>query len=267
MKKKLELVSLHLPKHLSRSDIEEALDVTLKKGIEATYYAEIDDTIIAYTQFNVLTMINFSQLDIINTLETLGIEEAENYDQNGLYQDYPLRIDKELSTKFAVNNDEIVLKEYSLINFIIIAHVISQSVALELYEKKLADYYERSRSLIDASDTFSIFKRTRLSRFAKQLVLIRHDMLIDLYLLDKPNILWDNENAEMLYNRLANILELKDRFDIVEYKLNSIKDDIVMVMDLTNHNHSSLLEWIIIILILIEIIMGLVNWFGPGFGQ
>lgn len=267
MKKKLELVSLYLPKTLQRSDIEDTLNITFKKGIESTYYAEIDDAIIAYTQFNVLTMINWSRIDIINTLMSLGIDEAEDFDQNGLYQDYPLRINKDLPSNFLLSNDEIVLKEYSLINFIIIAHVVSQSVALELYEKKLSDYYERSRYLIDTADTFSIFKRTRLSHFAKQLVLIRHDMLIDLYLLDKPNILWENEDAEMLYNKLANILELKDRFDIVEYKLNSIKDDIVMVMDLTNHNHSSLLEWIIIILIGIEIVMGLVDWFGPGFGQ
>lgn len=267
MKKEMGLVSLYLSKTVSRSDIEEALGITLKKGIESTYYAQIGETLLAYTQFNVLTMVNSSRINTIHTLESLGIEEAENFDQNGIYQDYPLLIDTELASDFLVSNAKIVLKEYSLITLIIIAHVVSQSVALELYEKKLSDYYERSRHLIDSADTFSIFKRTKLSRFAKQLVLIRHDMLIDLYLLDKPNILWDNEAAEILYNKLANILELKDRFDIVEYKLNSIKDDIIMVMDLTNHNHSSLLEWIIIILILIEIIMGLIEWFGPGFGH
>ena len=35
-----------------------------------------------------------------------------------------------------------------------------------------------------------------------------------------------------------------------------------MVMDLTNHNHSSFLEWIIIALIGVEIAMGLMEWFG-----
>lgn len=267
MKKDMELVSLYLPKALRRDDIESAFDVTLKKGIEATFYAEVDDAFIAYTQFNVLTLINWSRIKIIDALENLGIEDAEGFDQGDLCQDYPLYIDTGFTSNFSVTNDRIILKEYSLINFIIISHVISQSVALELYEQKLSDYYERSRKLIDAADTFSIFKRTRLARFAKQLVLIRHDMLIDLHLLDKPNILWDNEDVELLYNTLANILELKDRFDIVEYKLNSIKDDIVMVMDLTNHNHSSLLEWIIIILIAVEIVMGLIDWFAPGFSH
>ena len=265
MKTEMSLIALYLPEPLSRNDVENRLGITLKKGIEATYYAELGDILLAYTQFNVLTIVNSPRIKIIETLKTLGVEEAENYDRGGFYQDFPIHIDPELPAEFAVDNEKITLKEYSRISLIIAAHVISQSVALELYEQKLSDYYERSRHLIDTSDTYSIFKRAKLARFAKQLVLIRHDMLIDLLLLDKPNILWENENAEMLYNKLASNLELKDRFDVVEYKLNSIKDDIVMVMDLTNHNHSSFLEWIIIILIAVEICMGLYEWFGPGF--
>ncbi len=267
MKKKMELLAFYLSKPLSRYDVEEALGVVFKKGIEATYYALVEDTVITYTQFNVLTMINCSRLKVIETLELLGVEEAEDFDKVGIYQDYPLSIDPDLPTPFKIDNEKITLKEYSLIQLQIIAHVISQSVALDLYEQKLSDYYERSRDLIDTADTYSIFKRTKLARFAKQLVLIRHDMVIDLYLLDKPDILWENEDAEMLYNRLASVLELKSRFDVVEYKLSSIKDDIVMVMDLTNHNHSSFLEWIIIILIAVEIVMGLYEWFIAGIGH
>lgn len=264
MKTQMELISFYLPQAFNRSDIEQKLGITLSKGIEATYYAKIDDKLIAYTQFNVLTMINYSREEIIVALQTLGVDEPEAFDQGSLYQDYPICIDESLSTDFTLESDIITLKEYSHLNLIIISHVISQSVALELYEQKLTDYYEKSRNLIDAADTFSLFKRTRLAHFAKQLVLIRHDMLIELHLLDKPNILWDNEDAEALYNRLACALELKDRFEVVEYKLNNIKDDIVMVMDLTNHNHSSFLEWIIIVLIAVEIMMGLYEWFTPG---
>lgn len=267
MKTQMGLISFYLPKTFTRDALEQGLGITFTKGIEATYFATIDDKMITYTQFNVLTMINYSRDDIIAALQTLEVKDPQNFDQGSLYQDYPICIDEALPTNFTLESDIITLKQYSHINLIIIAHVISQSVALELYEQKLTDYYQKSRDLIDAADTFSVFKRTRLARFAKQLVLIRHDMLIELYLLDKPNILWDNEDAEALYNRLACALELKDRFDVVEYKLNNIKDDIIMVMDLTNHNHSSFLEWIIIVLIAVEIMMGLYEWFGPGFSH
>lgn len=263
MNTRLDLYAIYLTKPLSVAEIQKALKITLSKGIETMLYAEINNSMITYTNFNVLTLIDWPKDDILNVLNLLGIQDTyNNLSTKNIYQDYPIEINSSLNTSFAIDNQKITLKEHSRNSLLIISHVISQSVALEVYENKLSDYYERSRSLLDESDTFSIFKRTKFAKFAKQLVLVRHDMMIDLYLLDKPNIVWDNENVEALYNDLASSLELKDRFEVVEYKLNSIKDDIVMIMDLTNHNHSSFLEWIIIILIVIEVIMGLMEWFG-----
>lgn len=263
MNTKLDLYAIYLTKSLSNAEIEKALNITLSKGIETMLYAEINNSMITYTNFNVLTLIDWPKDDIPNVLNLLGIQNTyDNVLTKNIYQDYPIEINPSLDTLFAIDNQKITLKEYSRNSLLIISHVISQSVALEVYENKLSNYYERSRSLLDESDTFSIFKRAKFAKFAKQLVLIRHDMMIDLYLLDKPNIVWDNENVEALYNDLASSLELKDRFEVVEYKLNSIKDDIVMIMDLTNHNHSSFLEWIIIVLIIIEVILGLMEWFG-----
>ena len=60
---------------------------------------------------------------------------------------------------------------------------------------------------------------------------------------------------------MASILELKDRFEIVEYKLSSLKEDLSMAVDLFNHKHSEFLEWIIILLIAFEIVMGLIEFF------
>jgi uncharacterized Rmd1/YagE family protein len=262
MKQKLDLHALYLTKPLSQSEIETALQVPLNKGIETMLYAEIDVSMITYTTFNVLTFINYQKDEIANILELLGIKDTEKLLLKNINQEYPIEINPTISTLFEIDNQKITLKENNRTSLLIISHIISQSVALEVYENKLSDYYERSRNLLDESDTFSIFKRTKFAKFAKQLVLLRHDMIIDLHLLDKPNIVWDNEDAELLYNELAASLELKERFEVVEYKLNNIKDDIVMVMDLTNHNHSSFLEWIIIILIIIEVIMGFMEWFG-----
>lgn len=261
MKATMGLFALYLPENLTRLDIEKVLGTNLKKGIQTTYYTEIDDKFIAYTQFNVLTLINCSREYIVTLLNSLNIEWADSFEKNCVYQDYPVHTDNSLSKSFTIDNDKITLKDYYITNLLIVSHVISQSVALEIYENKLSMYYQKSREIIEVANSYSFYKRSKLSAFAKELVLIRHDMLIDLHLLDKPNILWDNEDAEKLYNALSDSLELKDRFDVVEYKLNTIKDDIVMVMDLANHNHSSFLEWIIIVLILIEIVMGLSEWF------
>lgn len=144
---------------------------------------------------------------------------------------------------------------------IIIALVISQSVGLEKHEQDLEKHFARSRRLLDMTKGHSLIKRSKLAQFAKELTFIRHAMLTDLFLLDKPNILWDNAEAEDLYNRLASILELKDRFEIVAFKLSNLKDDIARVLNLINHKHSEFLEWIIIILIGIEIVVMAVEFF------
>ncbi|KIM10157.1 MAG: hypothetical protein KU37_11790 [Sulfuricurvum sp. PC08-66] len=260
MPKSMDLVAVHLPFSMNRLQLQELLDISLIKSIEATFYARVGSALLTYTQFNVLTFIDFSRSAIIDALEKLGVPNAQLYTQNLLTQDYPIRIDESIAGMFHIDNNSIVLREESVIHLIIIAHVISQSVALEFYENRLVDYFERSRNLIERADTQSLFQRNKLARFSKELVLMRHDILIDLHLLDKPNILWDNEEAELLYNRLSYALELKARFDIIEYKLNNIKDDIGIVLDLTQHNHSSFLEWIIIVLIGVEIVMGLAEW-------
>lgn len=260
-----EILALYLPKHLNYKTVQLALGTEMQKRLEGTYYVRKNDVIVAFTQFNVLIMINMSPPDRIALLHALGIDTSSHDMSQLAHQDYTIRFDPKLSSLFTVDNEAITLQSASDLNMLIIAYVIAQSVALDVYEQKLAAYSEHSRELIEDSDSYSLFKRTRLARFAKELVLIRHDLLIDLHLLDKPNILWDNEDAEALYNRLASSLELSDRFDVVSYKLGSIKDDIIMVMDITNHKHSSFLEWIIIVLIAVEIVMGLTEWFKPAF--
>lgn len=260
-----ELLALYLPRPLSHNTLQLALGMPMQKRLEGTYYAQKNDMFVAFTQFNVLATVNMPPHERLAFLEALGIDTAEQDMKEMVFQDYAIRFDADLPIPFTVDNNAITLREHSDLDMLIIAYVISQSVALDVYEQKLSDYSERSRSLIEDSDSYSLFKRTRLASFSKELVLIRHDLLIDLHLLDKPNILWDNEEAEALYNSLASALELSERFEVVSYKLESIKDDIVMVMDLTNHKHSSFLEWIIIVLIAVEIVMGLVEWFKPAF--
>lgn len=261
MQQKLSLVSIALPKSFTRFDIEKKLDCVLKKGIEKAFFTEYRGTYIVYTQFNVITFINYTKDDIVKSLHKLDVSDAYAFEQNHLFQDYTILIEPTLELTCKVNNENIILKEPSTLLLIVIALVISQSVGLEKYEQDLEMHFSQSRQLLDVSNSHSLIKRSKLAEFAKNLTFIRHGMLTDLFLLDKPNILWDNEDAENLYNLLASILELKDRFEIVAFKLTNLKDDISRVLDLINHKHSEFLEWIIIVLICVEIIVMLIEFF------
>lgn len=249
----LNLISIALPKLFTRQTIETSLGCSLQKGIEKAFFAHEQERYIVFTQFNVITFINYSREAILEALHKLPLKHAHRYEEFYLYQDYPIRIDANLSVTCKINNDYILLKIPSPLFLLIIALVVSQSVGLEKHEKALEIYFEQSKQLIELSSSYSPLKRAHLTRFASELTLIQYDMVTELFLLDKPNILWENEEAENLYNELSSMLELKDRYEIVEYKLRGLKDDIDMVLDLSNHKHSEVLDWVVIIFIAIAI--------------
>jgi len=255
------LISISLPTPFTRQEVEIRLDCTLKKGIEKAFFHQYRDTFLVYTQFHVLTFINWKQEAMDEALVKLGIKDASFLEQRYIFQDYPILIEPNLEFTCKVSNEQIILKEPLPLYLIIIALVISQSVGLEKYEQDLDVHFEKSQQLLDLTQSYALLKRSKLIEFARNLTAIQHGMVSDLFLLDKPNILWDNEEAEKLYNRLSSILELKDRFEIVEHKLTNLKDDISMALDMFNHKHSEFLEWIIIGLIGFEIVMGLIEFF------
>lgn len=256
------LISISLPKPLARHEIEIHLECVFKKGIEKTFYMQEGERYLIYTHFNVLSFINWDKASIEKALIKLGVDHAASFEQECLFQDYPILIKPSLDVTCKVTNEYIVLKEPLPIYFIISALVVSQSVGLEKYEQDLDVYFGKSQELLDVTKSYTFFKRSRLVEFARNLIFIQHGMVNDLFLLDKPNILWDNEEAEKLYNMLSSTLELKDRFEIVEHKLTHLKENITLALDLFNHKHSEVLEWIIILLIAFEIVMGLIEFFG-----
>lgn len=168
-----------------------------------------------FTHFNVLTLIGYSKDDVIEVLRK-SVKHARRYEEFYLFQDYPLYINSDLEHSCFISNDAITLKHPSTILFVIIALVVSQSVGLERYED-LEAYFEQSKQLIDLTNSYSPFKRAKLIRFCSELTLVHYDMVSDLFLLDKMLIFYGKMKMQKnLYNELSMILELKDRFEVVE---------------------------------------------------
>ncbi|MGZ8545903.1 MAG: RMD1 family protein [Sulfuricurvum sp.] len=256
----MNLLSLDLSKPLRRSSLEYALDITLEKGIENGYYGKNDLLHVVLAPFDVLTLIANEKETILQALTKLELTLPSEEDAL-VYQDYPIEINPNQTEPFIITNETIFLKNPSTLHLNLIALAISQSVGLERYEKQLNSLFSQNRKVVESIHTFSIARRPSLMKFIQSLTLIRHNMVGNLLLLDKPNILWDDAQAEALYNRMALILELYDRHEIALSKLSQIKEDVMLVMDLLNHKQSEFLEWIIIVLIGVEIVMGLIEFF------
>lgn len=252
------LLSIYCENPIAKETLENAFSLKLEKSIESSLCGQSDQLFVFYTKFKVLTIIHNSTEATLQAFNQLGIA-IKSIDVEGgyIFQDYPIIIEENLSTPFEVANDNIKLPHASKLYLIIASLVISQSVALEHYENRVDENFSRSRTIIADPKSYTFLQRNKLLNFARKLTLLKHDMVNSLLLLDKPNILWENELAETFYNELSSMMELSERFETLDHKLSQMKDDVGMIMELINSKKSEFLEWIIIVLIAIEIIMSL----------
>ena len=246
------IYSYYLEKAPAKEEIELRLGIRFEKVLEKAYYVKItDEKYIFLTAFNCITFIGFDKDGITTILRPVKNEIAFGH----INQDYIVEIDGSIQHNFKITNSKILLSSFSEPLLFVVALIVSQSVALEKYETILDRKLSTSKGMLTSGLKGYFSKRKPLVALANSLAVLRHEMVVELYLLDKPNILWDDESAEKLYNELSLFFELKERFAVVEYKLNLLKEDIAFLTDILNHKKSEFLEWIIIALIAFEIIM------------
>ena len=90
---------------------------------------------------------------------------------------------------------------------------------------------------------------------------MKHEIVNNLFLLDKPEVTWDDSVIEKFYDHLYVFFDLKDRFRALEYKINMINDDIIFLNELLNYRTGHMMEIIIILLIAFEISITLFDHF------
>lgn len=95
--------------------------------------------------------------------------------------------------------------------------------------------------------------RRNIAKIRGQLFLTKSDIILNYDLLDTPDFFWEYPEYEEYYGITAKYLEIAQRTNVLSKKLETIHELFEMLADEQKHRHSSLLEWIIIALIAVEI--------------
>jgi uncharacterized Rmd1/YagE family protein len=133
---------------------------------------------------------------------------------------------------------------------------IGQSVALDYYEalsfevlystKKFTDELEQKGSLP--------VSKINLQKFIGKNLNIKHSIIDNLYIFDAPEIVWENEFLEKLDEGLKKIFDLRMRYRDVDYRLKIVQENLALFTNLLQNKESNRLEWVVIVLILIEVL-------------
>ena len=95
---------------------------------------------------------------------------------------------------------------------------------------------------------------TKVMKFIGKTMNIQNRITDNLYFMDAPDTVWDNEYLSHINNGLSKIFNLKTRFREVEYTLKIIDNNLRTFAQLVQNRDNKKLELIIIFLIFFEIL-------------
>jgi len=151
--------------------------------------------------------------------------------------------------KIEINNENPEVLRMIMLN-------VSQSVTLDYYSDQTEKLLEETNSYTQllARRGRLIISGRKLKKFIGKTLLLKNRIAENLYIFDSPPETWENEQLDRLHNELKKNFDLQDRFRDVSEGLQIVKDNLELFKDILQYRTSLLLEWIVIILIAVEVI-------------
>ncbi|XP_034476096.1 required for meiotic nuclear division protein 1 homolog [Drosophila innubila] len=135
------------------------------------------------------------------------------------------------------------------------SNAIAQSIKLGIWEATLDRYIDSMEYL---TEDLKRGRRLRISRAAMlrktgELFALRHSINLSSDLLDAPDFYWDREELEGLYLQVCSYFSISRRTKVMNEKINHCVELAELVSHNLNDAHHIRLEWMIIILIMVEV--------------
>lgn len=206
--------------------------------------------------FGGVVFVNCQEEEIGTFFRSMGhyADQFKEYPDIRYRDDYSLRIEE--GEKIAVTNDSAVMPDFDPAYVEIICFVLAKSVALERIEEQVDLVLDEMEGLIGLLDRGKLeLSDRRLAKLASSILNYKYQSIAHIMVLDKPEITWENQAADRLYLTMAYLFELNQRYNEIKHKGETLLDITAVFTGLSHARRASRLEWIIIILIFIEILI------------
>eukprot|EP00873_Tetraselmis_striata_P038501 jgi/Tetstr1/458765/TSEL_045149.t1 len=178
-------------------------------------------------------------------------------------EDFAVLVRPDLKSWSELQPDSVVLKRMDTNSIRVISSVLGQSVALDMYASKVESSLEVFSNLnreMERTGTFTI-KKGHLFRLVAQNNILITEIITKLGLLERSDTAWKYAQYGPIWEGLRNEFELEARFQTLDLKINLIQNNVKYFLEILQNRKSDTLEWIIIVLISGEIMLGLYEIF------
>ncbi len=133
---------------------------------------------------------------------------------------------------------------------------VAQSVALDYFSKLAEDLMIETTvytQQLEKNGKINISIK-RLKMFIGKVLNVKNRIADNFYILDSPEETWEDEYLSKIDYGLRKTFDINIRFREIDYQLQIIRDNLDLFKDLAQHRNSNMLEWVIILLILVEVL-------------
>jgi uncharacterized Rmd1/YagE family protein len=156
--------------------------------------------------------------------------------------------------KFGYNKIEIAVADDETLRLIMLN--VSQSVALDYYYEQTTKLLEETNfqtQILEKKGKLDISGRN-LTKYIGRTLNLKNRIAENLYIFDSPDETWEDENLNKIDIGLKKTFDLQERFRNIQEGLQIVKENLELLKDIMQYRNSNLLEWIIIILIFVEVL-------------
>lgn len=194
---------------------------------------------------------------LIKDLQPFAIEPLKIIETDHFVYRYGYTTD--IASHKKLNMDVITLDSDDAQLKLAISYALAQSVKLEHYEELIQKNIQANNHIpIELARHGKIrMSRTAISKRIGEIFIQRSYVNLNSEFLDVPEHFWRFPSMETYYITVSEFLEIPQRVEALNKKLDTLYEIFNVLTNHLQHKHSSKLEWIVILLILMEIILGL----------
>lgn len=231
---------------LERSDVLSMLPMAFRSG---------ESGIVALFRFGVAVFIGMTPLEeeeVIRRLNGRIIGPIKPYEEETVQIEIAPDKDDQVTP-----SGVIVVKALTTEHTLLIADALATSVVLAHDEKSVSKVFDViqpiARGLAEHGRTPG--GRRAILQHIGNALLVQHRLSGLVAVAEKPDVLWERHDLERFYARLEDEYELKERADVLTRKLTVISNSAKAFADIIDTARSLRLEFIIVVLILLEIVI------------
>ena len=216
------------------------------------FYKLGDEQFIYVFKYGVVCFFNYDAIKISGFLQLIS-DFCKNRFEENLSEEYLIETN---AKENRIGYNQIEVKEADIETVRLIMLNVSQSVALDYYSEQTTRLLEETNyhtQILEKKGRLDI-SGNNLKRYIGKRLILKNRIAENLYIFDSPPETWEDENLNKIHIELKRTFDLQERFRNVAEGLQIVKENLELFKDILQYRNSNLLEWIVIILIAVEVL-------------